>query len=119
MLFRSVQSDFIFAAFVEEVGLVGVVVVMALWAFILIRAGKRLSGAEYFSKLAGFGLITLLSLQILLNLAVVTGIMPTTGLALPFFSAGGSAALMSAISCGILINLTRGSGFEKEGASYG
>lgn len=113
-----VQSDFIFAAFVEEVGLVGVVVVMALWAFILIRAGKRLSGADYFSKLAGFGLITLLSLQILLNLAVVTGIMPTTGLALPFFSAGGSAALMSAISCGILINLTRGSGFEKEGTTY-
>jgi len=104
-----VQSDFIFAAFVEETGLVGVVVVMALWTFILVRAGKRLSRADYFSKLAGFGLITLLSLQILLNLAVVTGVMPTTGLALPFFSSGGSAALMSAISCGILINLSRGS----------
>lgn len=104
-----VQSDFIFAAFVEETGLVGVVVVMALWVFILMRAGKRLSKADYFSKLAGFGLITLLSLQILLNLAVVTGVMPTTGLALPFFSSGGSAALMSAISCGILINLSRGS----------
>jgi cell division protein FtsW len=103
-----VQSDFIFAAFVEETGLVGVVVVMALWVFILMRAGKRLSKADYFSKLAGFGLITLLSLQILLNLAVVTGVMPTTGLALPFFSSGGSAALMSAISCGILINLSRG-----------
>ncbi|GAB6277815.1 MAG: putative peptidoglycan glycosyltransferase FtsW [Rectinema sp.] len=103
-----VQSDFIFAAFVEEVGFIGVVVVMALWAFILVRAGKRLSRADYFSKLAGFGLIALLSLQILLNLSVVTGVMPTTGLALPFFSSGGSAALMSAISCGILINLSRG-----------
>jgi len=104
-----VQSDFIFAAFVEEVGLIGVVVVMALWGFILVRAGKRLSRADYFSKLAGFGLIALLSLQVLLNLAVVTGVMPTTGLALPFFSSGGSAALMSAISCGVLINLSRGS----------
>jgi cell division protein FtsW len=103
-----VQSDFIFAAFVEEVGFVGVIVVMALWVFILVRAGKRLSNADYFAKLAGFGLIALLSLQILLNLAVVTGIMPTTGLALPFFSSGGSAALMSAVSCGILINLSRG-----------
>lgn len=104
-----VQSDFIFAAFVEEAGFLGVVVVMALWAFILIRAGTRLSGADYFTKLAGFGIITLLSLQVLLNLAVVTGVMPTTGLALPFFSSGGSATLMSAISCGILINLVRGS----------
>jgi len=113
-----VQSDFIFAAFVEEAGLVGVVVVMALWAFILVRAGARLSGADYFSKLAGFGLMTLLSLQILLNLAVVTGIMPTTGLALPFFSSGGSAALMSAISCGILINLSRGCERVENGAAH-
>ena len=104
-----VQSDFIFAAFVEETGFLGVVVVMALWAFILFRAGSKLSGADYFTKLAGFGLITLLSLQVLLNLAVVTGVMPTTGLALPFFSSGGSATLMSAISCGILINLVRDS----------
>lgn len=104
-----VQSDFIFAAFVEETGFLGVVVVIALWAFILIRAGSKLSGTDHFTKLAGFGLITLLSLQVLLNLAVVTGIMPTTGLALPFFSSGGSATLMSAISCGMLINLTRGS----------
>jgi len=102
-----VQSDFIFAANVEEVGFIGVVLVMALWFFILLRAGKRLAKADYFSKLAGFGLITLLSLQILLNLAVVTGVMPTTGLALPFFSSGGNAALMSAISCGLLINLSR------------
>lgn len=113
-----VQSDFIFAAFVEEAGLIGVVLVVALWAFILVRAGARLSGADYFSKLAGFGLIALLSLQILLNLAVVTGIMPTTGLALPFFSSGGSAALMSAISCGILINLSRGCERVENGAAH-
>lgn len=62
----------------------------------------------------------------LLNLAVVTGVMPTTGLALPFFSAGGSAILMSAISCGILINLSRSgqtetimsAGFRQKGAAY-
>lgn len=113
-----VQSDFIFAAFVEEAGLIGVVLVVALWVFILVRAGARLSGADYFSKLAGFGLIALLSLQILLNLAVVTGIMPTTGLALPFFSSGGSAALMSAISCGILINLSRGCERVENGAAH-
>ncbi len=104
-----VQSDFIFAAFVEETGFLGVVVVMALWTFILFRAGSKLSSADYFTRLAGFGLITLLSLQVLLNLAVVTGVMPTTGLALPFFSSGGSAMLMSALSCGILINLVRDS----------
>ncbi len=104
-----VQSDFIFAAFVEETGFLGVIAVMALWAFILYRAGSKLVGADYFTKLAGFGLITLLALQVLLNLAVVTGVMPTTGLALPFFSSGGSATLMSAISCGILINFVRGS----------
>jgi cell division protein FtsW len=113
-----VQSDFIFAAFVEEVGLVGVIVVMALWAFILIRAGAQFSRGDYFTKLAGFGLITLLSLQILLNLAVVTGVMPTTGLALPFFSSGGSVALMTALSCGVLINLSRSCGWAGKGAAY-
>jgi len=121
-----VQSDFIFAAFVEESGFAGVLVVMGLWSFILIRAGRILIGSDYFSRLAGFGMITLLSLQVLLNLAVVTGVMPTTGLALPFFSAGGSALLMSAISCGILINLSRSGQTEtgmraalrKEGAAY-
>ncbi|HOO01200.1 MAG TPA: putative peptidoglycan glycosyltransferase FtsW [Rectinema sp.] len=121
-----VQSDFIFAAFVEESGFAGVLVVMGLWSFILIRAGRILIGSDYFSRLAGFGMITLLSLQVLLNLAVVTGVMPTTGLALPFFSAGGSALLMSAISCGILINLSRSGQTEtgmraalrREGAAY-
>jgi len=101
-----VQSDFIFAAFVEEAGFIGVTVVLALWAFIMVRAGKGLARTDYFSKLAGFGLITLLSSQMLLNLAVVTGIIPTTGLALPFFSSGGTAALMTAITCGVLINLS-------------
>lgn len=101
-----VQSDFIFAAFVEEAGFIGVTVVLALWAFIMVRAGKGLAKTDYFSKLAGFGLITLLSSQMLLNLAVVTGIVPTTGLALPFFSSGGSAALMTSITCGVLINLS-------------
>lgn len=101
-----VQSDFIFAAFVEEAGFIGVTVVLALWAFIMVRAGKGLARTDYFSKLAGFGLITLLSSQMLLNLAVVTGIVPTTGLALPFFSSGGSAALMTSITCGVLINLS-------------
>ncbi|HCX96223.1 MAG TPA: hypothetical protein DHU26_04410 [Spirochaetaceae bacterium] len=101
-----VQSDFIFAAFVEEAGFIGVTVVLSLWAFIMVRAGKGLARTDYFSKLAGFGLITLLSSQMLLNLAVVTGIVPTTGLALPFFSSGGSAALMTSITCGVLINLS-------------
>jgi len=99
---------------------------MGLWFFILVRAGRRLIVSDYFSRLAGFGIITLLSLQVLLNLAVVTGVMPTTGLALPFFSAGGSAILMSAISCGILINLSRSgqtetimsAGFRQKGAAY-
>jgi cell division protein FtsW len=121
-----VQSDFIFAAFVEEAGFAGVLMVMGLWFFILVRAGRRLIVSDYFSRLAGFGIITLLSLQVLLNLAVVTGVMPTTGLALPFFSAGGSAILMSAISCGILINLSRSSrtemimraAFRRKGAAY-
>jgi len=103
-----VQSDFIFAAFVEETGFVGVIVFVALWAFVLIRASITLANADYFSRLAGFGIITLLSFQILLNLGVVIGIVPTTGIALPFFSSGGSAALMTGISCGILINLCRG-----------
>ena len=121
-----VQSDFIFAAFVEEAGFAGVLMVMGLWFFILVRAGRRLIVSDYFSRLAGFGIITLLSLQVLLNLAVVTGVMPTTGLALPFFSAGGSAILMSAISCGILINLSRSgqtetimsASFRQKGAAY-
>lgn len=101
-----VQSDFIFAAYVEETGFAGVLAVFLLWAFIVVRVSRRLLEADYFRRVAGFGLLTLLTGQILLNLAVVTGVVPTTGLALPFFSSGGTAVLMSAISAGFLVNFS-------------
>ena len=57
--------------------------------------------------LLGMGLTTLLALQVLLNVAVVTNLLPATGISLPFFSSGGTALIMQLAECGIVLNISR------------
>jgi len=105
-----VQSDFVFAAWAEEMGFVGVLAFFGLWAFLAWRA-FRIAFAEpdAFRSYLAFGLASLLLVEMLINVAVAVGAVPATGMALPFFSAGGSALISSAGVCGLLYNLSRGS----------
>lgn len=106
-----VQSDFVFAALVEETGFLGVLAFFGLWGFFAFRAFRASFREEDgFRSYLGFGLASLLLLEVLVNVGVAAGAMPATGIALPFFSAGGSSLLSTAVVCGLLANLSRAEG---------
>jgi cell division protein FtsW len=104
----SAHTDFVFAVVGEEFGLVGAFVVIALFVTILFR-GMRIAHDEPdpFASLLAAGLTALLSLQALINMAVVIGMIPTKGLPLPFLSYGGTAIVMSMATLGALLALGR------------
>ena len=103
-----IHSDFVFASFAEEGGffLVAMIFILfALFAFAVFRCA--LKNKTLFGRLLGFGLGTMILSQILLNVAVVIGALPATGIPLPFFSAGGSSLATTLVMCGLLINNSR------------
>jgi len=102
------HTDFIMAILAEEIGLLGVLIVMILFIIILFR-GCYISTHSHnlFSKLLALGLTFMIFLQAAVNMAVVTGLLPTTGLVLPFISYGGSSMLVNMSSIGILLNIHR------------
>lgn len=99
------QSDFLFAVLGEELGFVGVVLVIALFSAFAIR-GLYLARRQNdrFRSLVIVGVVASIALQALLNIAVVVGAVPATGIPLPFFSSGGSSLLISFAMCGLLLN---------------
>ncbi|HAE23254.1 MAG TPA: putative lipid II flippase FtsW [Spirochaetaceae bacterium] len=103
-----VLSDFIFSAWAEETGFIGVLVFILLWAFILYRAIRASFGAadSYRSYLA-FGMAFYLGLQTLINILVAVGAVPATGMPLPLFSSGGSALLSVVIASGFIYAVSR------------
>jgi cell division protein FtsW len=102
------HTDFIFSIVGEELGLVGVLGAMALFACFLWRGYRICFGVEDdFGRYLACGIALLFSLQILLNLSVVMGMMPTKGLPLPFVSYGGSSLLSNLFMTGILLNIGR------------
>lgn len=102
------QTDFIFSIISEEFGFLGVLIVTSLFFFIFYRALKiSLNSNDLFSKYLSFGLIFGIIIQGLLNLMVVIGIIPVTGVTLPFLSYGGSSLLVSMASIGIILNISR------------
>ncbi len=113
------QSDFIFAVLGEELGFVGVVAVIVLFGLLAWR-GYRASfkAPDTFRKLLAFGLTTCLILQAMINVAVVSSLIPATGIPLPFFSSGGSSLLVSMMMVGLLLNISRSS-VEKEAGLVG
>ena len=103
------QTDFIFSIIVEEFGLLGVIIILGLFSFIFYRCIYiSLKQIDLFKKYLVFGLSFGIILQALLNICVVTGIIPTTGITLPFISYGGSSLLISMISIGIILNVSKG-----------
>ncbi|MFP3867461.1 MAG: putative lipid II flippase FtsW [Desulfobacteraceae bacterium] len=101
------HTDFILSILAEEVGLIGVLVVICLF-FVLIIRGVSLSlkAPDNFACYLALGLVTLIGLQAGLNMGVVSGLLPTKGMSLPFISYGGSSLLINMISVGILLNIS-------------
>lgn len=102
------QSDFIFAVLAEELGFIGAVTVLLLFVLLIIR-GMRVSmnAPDMLGGLMGVGLTSLFAIEVMLNLAVVTKSIPTTGIPLPFFSSGGTSLLFMMVAMGILLNISR------------
>ena len=102
------QTDFIFSIISEEFGFLGVIIVSGLFIMILYRGIMiALNSKDLFSKYLSFGLIFQLLIQAVMNLMVVIGLIPVTGVTLPFLSYGGSSLLISMISIGILLNISK------------
>ncbi len=104
------QTDFIFSIISEEFGFLGVLLVTSAFFCLFYRVIKiSLKQSDLFSKYLAFGLIFGLIIQASLNLMVVVGIIPVTGVTLPFLSYGGSSLLVSMASIGIILNISRNS----------
>ena len=100
------QNDFILAIIAEELGIVGIIIVVGLFlsiCYITIKISMKQE--DLFAKYLSFGLGIQIILQALLNMCVVVGLIPVTGVTLPFLSYGGSSLLVSMISIGIIINI--------------
>lgn len=103
-----VHSDAIFAVVAEELGFLGALAFIGLLLFLISRAIQIVRGAkDYEGKIVAAGIVGLLSIQALLNLASIVALIPLTGIPLPFISYGGSSLLITMISIGLLINIRR------------
>ena len=101
-------NDYIFAIVCEEVGLVGALLIIGLFAALILRGyWIALQAPDRFSTVLAAGLITLIAVQTVLNLGVVTNLLPSTGIALPFFSYGGTALAVNLGEMGILLGISR------------
>ena len=101
-------NDYIFAVICEELGFVGAVLIMALFALTIMRGyWIALRAADRFSTVFAAGLVTLIAVQTVLNLGVVTNLLPSTGIALPFFSYGGTALAVNLGEMGIVLSISR------------
>ncbi len=102
------QTDFIFSIISEELGFMGILIVASLFLIIIYSGIKiALLQEEKFPKYLAFGIIFSLAFQTLLNLMVVIGLIPVTGVTLPFLSYGGSSLLVSMVSIGIILNISK------------
>ncbi len=102
------ESDFIFSVIGEEFGLLGCAVVMAAYVFVIRRALKIALGApDRFGSLLCSGIAAIIAIQVMVNIAVVTGSIPPTGLPLPFISSGSSGLIVFMSSIGVLNGVAR------------
>lgn len=104
-LLPEVQNDFIFSSIAEETGLCGILLIFAcfiLFAILGYRAAKRLEGKNSFYAALTVGITSMIIFQVIINVAVVTGLLPPTGIPLPFFSQGGTNLFVILAECGLL-----------------
>ena len=102
------ESDFIFAIVGEDFGLLGCLCVIALFvAFLLAGMRVAMNCEDRFGCLLSAGIIAMISVQAFINMGVVVGVLPTTGLPLPFFSAGGTSLSITMAAVGVVLNVSR------------
>ena len=102
------HNDFIFAILAEELGFIGCLFIIMLFAVFIWRGILiAMRAPDVFGSLMAIGITTLIGAQAIINIAVVTASIPTTGMALPFFSYGGTALLILLCNVGILLNISR------------
>ena len=104
------HNDFIFAIWSEEAGFIGAVAVIILFGIFIWRGITiAMKAPDMFGTLLAIGITSLVAVQALLNIAIVSALFPVTGIPLPFFSYGGTALIILLSSCGVLLNISRNS----------
>ena len=104
------HNDFIFSVLAEELGFVGCVLVILLFAIFIWRGVLiAMKSPDMFGSLIAIGITTMVAIQVILNIAVVTSSVPATGMPLPFFSYGGTALFILLCEMGVLLNISRAS----------
>ena len=109
------QNDFIFPVICEELGFIGAVLILLLFAVLIWRGfviARR--SRDYFGSLVVMGIMIQVALQVIINICVVTDIFPNTGIALPFFSFGGTSLIVLLCEMGVVLSVSRGASIEKE-----
>ena len=102
------HNDFIFSIVCEELGLIGATIIMVLFAALILRGyWIALHARDRFGSLLVVGVTTLVALQTFLNIGVVTGLLPATGISLPFFSYGGTALAIQLAEMGVVLSVSR------------
>jgi cell division protein FtsW len=102
------QNDFIFAILAEELGFIGGTFVLLLFSLILWRGIRIALGApDLFGSFLAVGIVSMIAIQVMINVGVVTGLMPVTGITLPFLSYGGSSLTLMLMAVGVLLNISR------------
>ncbi|WP_409305332.1 stage V sporulation protein E [Peribacillus sp. SCS-155] len=102
------QTDFIFAILAEELGFIGGSLVLLLFALLLWRGIRIALGApDLYGSFLAVGIIAMVAIQVMINIGVVTGLMPVTGITLPFLSYGGSSLTLMLMAIGVLLNISR------------
>ncbi|MDR2600283.1 MAG: putative lipid II flippase FtsW [Oscillospiraceae bacterium] len=102
------HNDYIFAIVSEELGFIGAMLVLMLFALMIVRGyWLAIHASDKFGTLVIIGITSLLALQVFLNIAVVTNLLPATGISLPFFSYGGTALWLQLIQIGIILAISR------------
>ena len=110
------ENDFIFPVICEELGLVGACVILFLFALLILRGfWIAIHARDRFGALLTVGIVTLLAVQVFLNVAVVTNLIPTTGISLPFFSYGGTALMIQLAEMGMVLSVSRQIPAAKQG----
>ena len=102
----------------EELGYVGACRILLLFALLIVRGfWLALHARDRFSALVATGITSLLALQVFLNIAVVTNLVPCTGISLPFFSYGGTALWIQMVEMGIILSISRDIPLKKKSGS--
>ena len=108
------QNDFIFSVFCEEMGFVGAVILLLLFGLLVWRGFQiAMKAPDKFGCMLAIGLTVQIGLQVAINVAVVSNLLPNTGISLPFFSYGGTSLLMLMLQMGVVLSISRPSRMEK------